>query len=107
VYGFLQVYGKKHLRNGETEPAQGPDSGVEDTLSGTVDIDGATDTPKKIWSSSQWEGATEPKSGEKPEQKNDHQDPGATPKQPLFSQRPCYPPRPLRFCLPIAYISVL
>ena len=47
MYVFLQVYGKKRLRKGETEPAQGPDSGVEDTLSGTVDIDGATDTPKK------------------------------------------------------------
>jgi len=47
VYVFLQVYGKKRLRKGETEPAQGPDSGVEDTLSGTVDIDGATDTQKK------------------------------------------------------------
>ena len=47
MYGFLQVYGKKHLRKGETKLAKGPDSGVEDTLSGTVDIDGATDTQKK------------------------------------------------------------
>ena len=44
MYVFLQVYGKKRLHKGETEPVKGPDSGVEDTLSGTVDIDGATDT---------------------------------------------------------------
>ena len=48
MYGFLQVYGKKHLRKGETMPANGPDSGVGDTLSGTVDIDGATDALKNL-----------------------------------------------------------
>ena len=46
MYGFLHVYDKKHLRNGETKPAKGPDSCVGDTLSGTVGIDGDTDTKK-------------------------------------------------------------
>ena len=34
MYVFLQVYGKKHLSKGETEPAQGPDSGVGMQVSG-------------------------------------------------------------------------
>ena len=68
---------------GQTEPVNGPDSGVEDTLSGTVDIDGAMNTQKNlivfpVRGGQNW-------IGENTEQKNDHQDPGATPKQPFFS----------------------
>ena len=100
MYGFLQVMDPEAPSAGQTEPAKGPDSWVGDTLSGTVGIDGAPDTQKNLivftfnGSKSNW-------------RKHVGNDPDATPKQPFLSLRPCYPPNPSEFCLPIAYNSVL
>ena len=78
-------------------PANGPDSGVEDTHSVTVDIDGAMDALKNL--------IVFPVGGSKLDWRK--LDLRETPKQPFFSQRPCYPSRHPDFCLPIAYINVL